>query len=1038
MLRWSTSRAVLLTAMVLVTPYAVAQDGAPDEGGQETGHGDVFGDLVHILRSPETGQAILQQREVEVEGEEGVTEWGYCPIPLDAAGAEIPFAPLSCEIDPAEQSRLVEVDYFGRLSAGRTKERNLRMHFDEVISTILDAEVVDLDPAGRIKMGTGCTGTECTEWKVIDSPLENMGFYHRLMKYGHIQTDPMEEDTSFHGDPALGTVYHPALRQEDWAKFGEGLRNLLPQGSSDACFSGGFNDACAQPQALDAEDFIRAASFLGGAADKHGRMSPDLVQYFHRVLRITEATPESAASVNTLPALVRLADQTTIVSATTLPDYDQLPFPVNELFVDYSAARYHRNAEFTRSVPALVASGIGTWAENPALPLLPFLEYVFGTQEAEAENIDAYVRNAGDAQRAIEFIHNYEIPENLYTVYAASTVTTVASLTVPASPTDQPLTLTATVASTAPVNAGTVSFSVQTSAGAPVGLAVSGAVANGIASAGYVLPGGTPAQTLQIVGSYSGAFGFAASSGTGALTIDACAVVLTPSSDDFTAAEATGEFTVTIGADCSWLAASSADWVTITSPAAGTGSAPIGFAVAANTSSIARTAQITVGSAAFTVNQAGVVCEYTVTPAADFVDAPGGTRTLNVVPSAADCAGSWNVSDDADWLTESIATGTGAQSFTYTAAPNTTASQRVGVISVAGVDVTITQRPAGAKPFLDLNGDGIGDAVLYDTVTGQFKMFTGTPGAFSELTAGTWAKDWTVLKARFNHDAFDDLLLYNKVNGLWFKALNLGNGGFSFYGYRWAPGWTPVVGDWNGDGASDVFLYNKTNGTWFRAMTVAAGADFVYIPGTWAPGWNLFTGDFDRSGTDDIFLYNSNASTDPNSGRWFRVMTLPDGSLTYVAGDLRWANNWQLTVGDWDGDGRDDLFLYRSAGQWFRVFFTAASALYVGGTWDPGLQVFAAQFTRDSRDDLLRYNPVNGETYTVISEAGGTMTEYFTPWIPGVVLNISDFTADGISDVLIYNPADGTVYQANTITPGTWSHDPCDAWPTSMTTVVAN
>ena len=46
-----------------------------------------------------------------------------------------------------------------------------------------------------------------------------MALYARLMKYGHLQTDPEEVDTFAHGDPAAGTQYHTALAAEDYAKF---------------------------------------------------------------------------------------------------------------------------------------------------------------------------------------------------------------------------------------------------------------------------------------------------------------------------------------------------------------------------------------------------------------------------------------------------------------------------------------------------------------------------------------------------------------------------------------------------------------------------------------------------------------------------------------------------------------------------------------------------------------------------------------------------------------------------------------------------
>ena len=166
----------LVLALLILTPLA---------GFAQSGSGDLFGDLYHIKRDPLTGQPILQEREIELPGD--VIGTGYCPIPIDANGLEIRSAPLSCEVDPAEAHRLVEVDYFGRLSGSRTRERNIRMHFDEVIAGIKNAEVVDVDDAGRLRLGTACDpGGSCAAWKTVDSPQENLAMRPHP-QYGHIR-----------------------------------------------------------------------------------------------------------------------------------------------------------------------------------------------------------------------------------------------------------------------------------------------------------------------------------------------------------------------------------------------------------------------------------------------------------------------------------------------------------------------------------------------------------------------------------------------------------------------------------------------------------------------------------------------------------------------------------------------------------------------------------------------------------------------------------------------------------------------------------
>jgi hypothetical protein len=334
------------------------------------------------------------------------------------------------------------------------------------------------------------------------------------MKYGHIQTDPLEEDTSASGDPALGTIYHPALGPEDWPKFRGAAVNLLPAASTAQCFSGtSFIATCAAPQSLTVDDFALSAFMLAAAADKTGKITMDLVQYLNRILRIPVATPESAAPVDTLPALIR--DEDGVITEATA----DLPFPANERFTNFAAAGYLRTDWFSRSILVLqTANGGATWTPT-LVNLLDYLNYVNGPNTASTV-IAAFVTAASDALRIVEFVHEYAIPVDLWSLNATTT-TSVASLSATYSGADQNVTLMATIGSSATVDEGTVTFTVRTAEYAPVGTAVtSGPVAGGSATATYVLPGGTPPQTLVIAAIYSGSEAFASSSGTGSLTIE--------------------------------------------------------------------------------------------------------------------------------------------------------------------------------------------------------------------------------------------------------------------------------------------------------------------------------------------------------------------------------------------------------------------------------------------------------------------------------------------------------------------------------------
>jgi hypothetical protein len=451
---------VALLAMALVpagAALAQGHGGGGGGGGEGGGCKDVLGDLIHILRDPDTGQPILARRFVELPQETPGYGWGYCAIALDANGEELGFLPYSCDV--ASAAAVVAVDYFGRLSGGRTKEKNSRMHFDEVISTIKMAGAVRQEPAsGRLVLGFDCWAnsggqTLCEDWSAIDSPMENLALYTRLMKYGHLQTDPEELDIWWSGDPALPQPRHPALTSADWAKFHPSVRHLLPGGGSAPCFlaDGAFAAWCAQTEALGDRDFTRAATFLAAAANKDGIVTIDLVQYMNRILKLTMTTETTLPSHDTLPALVRdcavpgqayvappeddpapvdppylPAAQCTVYPASPLPPNASLFADVRERFVDFGEAEYERAEWRDEAYDELIlpTGESGVFALASGVDLMPWLAWANGPDPGAPEVFEtaygagAFVEAASDALRTIEYIHNYAVPVDLWTAYA--------------------------------------------------------------------------------------------------------------------------------------------------------------------------------------------------------------------------------------------------------------------------------------------------------------------------------------------------------------------------------------------------------------------------------------------------------------------------------------------------------------------------------------------------------------------------------------------------------------------------------------------
>ena len=506
----------------------------------------------------------------------------------------------------------------------------------------------------------------------------------------------------------------------------------------------------------------------------------------------------------------------------------------------------------------------------------------------------------------------------------------------------------------------------------------------------------------------------------------ACSYGLSASPASFSAAGGSGTLTISTQVGCPWSVSSPAPWIALTSAMSGTGAGAVTFTVAAHGDASPRAAQFVVGGAAQSIDQAGVPCTFGVSPTNATIGGAGGSRTITITAAASQCA--WTAASSVSWITPAVSSGIGGRVLTYTVDANPSRQPRTAVLTVAGLAITILQ--AGARTGIaDFDGDGRSDAFLYNPATGAWSVQVTRPTGFHELSGGLWATGWTVKTADFNGDGLTDLFLYNSTNGLFFKATNVGGGQFAFFGYRWAAGWTVTVIDFNGDGRSDVFLYDPVIGRWFTCVTTAGAEDFLYTAGLWAAGWQVYPADFDGDGRGDLFLYNGSAPADPNSGRWFRVMTQVDGSFGYLPGDVRWANNWTVTPGDFDGDGRSDLFLYEPGGRWFSVQFASGSAAYTGGTWAPNWTIRAADFDGDLITDLFLYNFATGQWFVGVTLAPGSFGFWSGVWAPSWTIARSDFNADGRADLLLYNPGNGSWFQASTTTPGTFTFS-TGAWPT--------
>ena len=141
---------------------------------------------------------------------------------------------------------------------------------------------------------------------------------------------------------------------------------------------------------------------------------------------------------------------------------------------------------------------------------------------------------------------------------------------------------------------------------------------------------------------------------------------------------------------CAWSVSNPLGWVTIHSGASGTGNGTVGFSVAENPEVTPRSGVLTIAGQSFTVNQAGFVCAYTLSPTNRNHGSSAATNSF-VINTGSSCA--WTISTTNSWIAFTSATsGTGTvTAVTYTIQANTSQAERVGSIQVADQILTLRQ-----------------------------------------------------------------------------------------------------------------------------------------------------------------------------------------------------------------------------------------------------------------------------------------------------------------------------------------------------------
>jgi hypothetical protein len=263
----------------------------------------------------------------------------------------------------------------------------------------------------------------------------------------------------------------------------------------------------------------------------------------------------------------------------------------------------------------------------------------------------------------------------------------------------------------------------------------------------------------------------------------------------------------------------------------------------------------------------------------------------------------------------------------------------------APVDKVGILRGLTGRVTLDSFNDGVYTA-------GRDTRFTLTGGG--QIIVGDW-----------NGDGYDDIGLFRPltgtfalfVDGTLFKTVTLLDG---------KPGGVPLVGNWDGLPGDELGLFRPPTGK----FVLDIDGDGMSNDADDRVGFKLdgkaygrpLVGDWDGIGGEEVGLYR------PATGVFtldkdldLVSMDADDTVITRLAGKI----GGQALVGDWDGDGDDDIGLFFGlTGQWFLDTNSnplAAEITYTKLDGAVGGRAFVGDFNGDGITDCGLFRPVTGK-----------------------------------------------------------------------------
>ncbi|MGI8787576.1 MAG: FG-GAP-like repeat-containing protein [Pyrinomonadaceae bacterium] len=309
-------------------------------------------------------------------------------------------------------------------------------------------------------------------------------------------------------------------------------------------------------------------------------------------------------------------------------------------------------------------------------------------------------------------------------------------------------------------------------------------------------------------------------------------------------------------------------------------------------------------------------------------------------------------------------------------------------------------------------GNGVNDIIRDITLQPNNKILVG--GEFTRLngiSAIGIARLLNNAAARrtqfdFDGDGRADISVFRPLTGFWYELRSQNS---SFYALQFGASSDKIApADYDGDGRTDIAVFRDTvpGAGNFAYFYITNSSDNSFRPVQFgATGDVPVSGDWDGDGKADLAVYRDGSLTSGQSYFYYRPSSVPGADFRSIA----WGGTGDKPlVGDFDGDGKLDAAVFRpSTATWYILKSSNNQVIQTSFGLTTDIPV-PADYDGDGSANIAVFRPSTGTWFTSTNPQINYGAVQFGA--NGDLPVPADYDGDGKADVAVFRPSTGAWY----------------------------